>query len=195
MKKLFPTQPLHPEQGFTLTEVLVVVVIAGVLAAIAAPSWLAFMNRQRVGEARTELLQYLREAQSSAIAKRTSYGIEIDANAQSIKRFSAKGARPNGTGAVDAAKIGYISEQKLGNEDGTELTLSASDSAGTDLERIVFNFDGSIALDTLGNNIQVPLYVSVQLPDQPNSRRCVVIETILGAMREESGNGANTCPY
>ena len=53
--------------GFTLIEVLVVIVIAAVLAAIAAPSWQGFLNRQRVSAVKSDLLQTLKNAQQNAI--------------------------------------------------------------------------------------------------------------------------------
>ncbi|NJM58421.1 MAG: prepilin-type N-terminal cleavage/methylation domain-containing protein [Synechococcales cyanobacterium RU_4_20] len=179
-------------RGFTLTEVLVVVIMAGVLAGIAAPGWLAFMNRQRVGGAQTELLQFMREAQAQSIAKRSSYGIEIAQvdDQATIRSFSAKGARtdeegnPNGTGELDAIKIAILKEEKLSSGGEAELEVLTSDG-GT---RVFFNFDGSVDPD----QITLPYALSVQLPDQPNSRRCVIIETLLGSMRE--GSGATECP-
>jgi prepilin-type N-terminal cleavage/methylation domain-containing protein len=52
--------------GFTLLEVLVIALIVGILSAIAAPSWLAFINRQRVRTVNDRVLQSLRRAQSEA---------------------------------------------------------------------------------------------------------------------------------
>jgi type II secretory pathway pseudopilin PulG len=47
---------------------LVIVLLLGILSAIAAPSWLAFINRQRVRTVNDRVLQTLRTAQSEAKA-------------------------------------------------------------------------------------------------------------------------------
>lgn len=177
-----PYAPGKVDCGFTLTELLVVVVMAGILAGIAAPGWLAFMNRQRVGGAQTELLQFMREAQAQSIAKRSSYGIEFEGEV--VRLVSAKGARVNGTGEIaDATQLATIKEEKLGSSDGAALEIKTEDGKN----RIYFNFDGSVP-----PQLAVPYAVSVQLPGEPKSRRCIVIETLLGSMRE--GSGETECP-
>ena len=65
-------------QGFTLIELLVVIIIVGVLAAIAAPSWLAFMNRQRIGAVRADLVSTLNTLRKEAEQKRNYQTIWLD---------------------------------------------------------------------------------------------------------------------
>jgi prepilin-type N-terminal cleavage/methylation domain-containing protein len=172
------------QRGFTLIEVLLVALIAGILAGIAAPGWLAFMNRQRVGGAQTEILQYMREAQALSIAKRTSYGAQV--NGQSIQSISAKDARDQATGLLDEDKIKVLKTEDLGAGGKTELKIQTS-AGGTN--RVFFNFDGSFR-DS--DPSLLPYNISVQLPGQPKGRRCVIIETLLGSMRE--GSGETECP-
>jgi prepilin-type N-terminal cleavage/methylation domain-containing protein len=55
------------DQGFTLMELIVIVAILGIVAAIAAPSWLTLLTRQRLYDARANALDKIREAQSQAV--------------------------------------------------------------------------------------------------------------------------------
>ncbi len=177
-----PKRKLVHQSGFTLTEVLVVVVIAGVLAAIAAPGWLTFANRQRVSTANKELLQTMREAQADAINKRTTYGVSLDPNAPggpSVTKFVERGQ-----GSL-AAGVAEISTEVLGNETkDTGLTLATVPNHASNEYR--FNFDGSINTDGLPTVPAGSDYVFKIEVSRDNTRRCVIVETVLGAMSEGS---------
>jgi type IV pilus assembly protein PilE len=53
----FLVRRLGGQRGFTLIEVMVVVVVLGILAAIAIPNYAEYVNRSRRTEAKTALLQ------------------------------------------------------------------------------------------------------------------------------------------
>lgn len=59
--------------GFTLVEVLAVIVMVGVLAAIATPSWVAFNERQRLNAANNQIYQALRQAQNQAKLRKEAW--------------------------------------------------------------------------------------------------------------------------
>lgn len=74
------TRSASRNQGFTLIELLVVIVIIGVAATIAAPSWMAFTNRQKISKAADRLATALQEARSEAKRGKQSYRLTFRNN-------------------------------------------------------------------------------------------------------------------
>ena len=65
------------EQGFTLPEVLAVIVILGILVAIAVVIWLGILERRRVEAATNQLVSDMRLAHSSATNELTDWRVVL----------------------------------------------------------------------------------------------------------------------
>jgi len=170
-------------RGFTLTELLVVIIIVSVLFGIAAPGWLGFMNRQRVSGAKTEVLQVLREAQKLAITKRGTYSVRVSDDTPEVFILS-------GDGAGNTPLKTYTIGKRDGGKADVALTTLPIAAGNT----VIFNFDGSIrsfgtSAAPVDSNADGSLYKVVVSPENgANPRSCVLVDTILGAMSEGSGS-------
>lgn len=100
------------DAGFTLIELLVVTAMVAILSAIAAPSWLAFSQQQRVSTVNDEIYRAIKEAQSEAkqlkLVRRVSFR-ENDAGEAEYALHSEN---------VDAKDVGDGSWKRLGEEQG-----------------------------------------------------------------------------
>ena len=148
------------EPGFTLTEVIVVTVIVGVIGAFAVPNFFSLLNRNRVDQAVGEIEGTLREAQKVAIRNSRSCTISIDTT---NKRISNNGANDNC----------LLTTRNF----NSELTLTTSRTT------ITFSSKGNISLDP------TPVIV-MSFPDGgSNQQGCVVIENTLGLIRTGDYSG------
>ena len=188
--------------GFTIIELLVIVLLLGTLSAIAAPSWQAFITRQRVRTVNDRVFQSLRTAQSEA--KRTKRDItvtfkydpnatppvdpptvEIDTNPAELdplkkeirkETFSSGGEIKPGTIAIS-----------------TNAILPYNDGYPVPPNSIVFDYQGNVKKLPPSTNpaITNARFVVTVAPanSKPDSsaRQCAIVETIIGGMRTAEG--------
>jgi len=171
------------DQGFTLVELIVIVAILGIVAAIAAPSWLTLLTRQRLYDARANALDKIREAQSQAV--RTARPWEAcfrdrDGMVQvSVQPSDRSYNCANHTGWQPLLESGA---NTIAIKTGTPGTTS---SLGNPTDGYGFRFGSlgdRIGEDAGGNNY--PQLVFVPRGQNQGPFYCIYSESIIGSLRE-----------
>jgi prepilin-type N-terminal cleavage/methylation domain-containing protein len=194
------------DAGFSLLELIVVMVMIGILSAIAAPGWLAFVNRQRVNKANDAVLAALQEAQREAKKTKLSYSVSFQKNSTT----------QNVEVAIYRTDIGISTWKPLGADVGADsdkfllgANLTSQNTAGSSISytssastKITFDYMGILPNANFGTatapSTEPPgLKIVVAVPSSTNStlassvKRCVIVKTLLGSMLTAKDAGCN----
>ncbi|MEG4594795.1 prepilin-type N-terminal cleavage/methylation domain-containing protein [Microcoleus sp. F8_C2] len=171
--------------GFTLLEVLVIALIIGILSSIAAPSWEAFINRQRVRTVNDRVFQSLRAAQSEAKRTRRDTTIIFDTNDPLKVTFYPPLNTADGTQGLNAegeVKAGQIQLDVIGG-DTTPPAAPPAPTLTASQKSLTFKFDGAFDPNSPPT---LPFRVSVS-PVNGGAKQCAIVQTIIGGMRTAEG--------
>ena len=196
--------PPIQNRGFTIAEVMVVVLIIGILAAIVAPSWLAFANRQRLRISTDRVYQAMRKAKSRAIRDKVGWQATFQEttndNGQIVIRYTLHPAAiaPNDLpeSTWEYLEPGIEIDDNEKNDKGEyETTLrrvnpetnAVIESRENAMYRALFNYQGCPVYKPSDfctqTNIKAKGRIALKHQTLDLPTRCVIISTVLGAMR------------
>lgn len=220
-QSLLKYSAFQTQGGYTLLELLVVVMLAGIIAAIAAPGWLSFTNQRRVGAANDAVLRALQDAQSQAKSKKVNYSVSFRNEpgiAPEVAVYPSKIPDPSNPGALidvdpyTATDFNYwrplgenlalkprqvMLRTNVGTLGSANQVIGSPSNTGT----ITFDYMGALPPDNpspnLGGTPGNPkgLIVMVAAPKGnnpiPSTQRCIKIMTLLGSTQIKRADQCN----
>ncbi|WP_154655823.1 GspH/FimT family pseudopilin [Fortiea contorta] len=159
------------EAGYTLLEMLVVVLMIGVLSVIAVPGWLGFVNQQRLNTAQNKTLTSLRDAQIKAQKEKLRWQACFWDNGTQVFSSVQRVPANNNCQVTNGEPLIEKSQNiKILNSSMVQAPINSG------YYRIRFNHDGSVVTGEKGKITFAPRNASAP-------KACVIVETLLGSIR------------
>lgn len=155
--------------GYTLLELLVVVAIIGILSAIAAPIWSAFLNNQSLNTAQNQIYRSLQEAKNNSVHQKLSWQV-------SFREQNNRSQWVSHPQNIDPALLSWNSLNSKVRIDDAETTFTQSNG----IWRVQFNYKGNVN-GQLGR-------LTLSSRSGGKAKRCVITSTLIGAIRTAKEN-------
>lgn len=158
------------DQGFTLLEIIAVLTLVGIMAAISGPGMIGFLRRADINSAQNDVQGLLKLAQRSAVRQAKGCGVSFPASGTSTNNMQ-----------ISASCVPVDSNSTLENvqirHNFDDISASFAANTSTDL----FNFKGQT-----DDFINDDLVIVVSAQDNNNYQKCIVVSGGLGLVRTGS---------
>ena len=171
-----------------MVETLIILLIIGIFSAIVAPSWLMFINNQRLKVSLDRAYSAMELAQSNAKRDKISWQAsfkEVEENVQvavhqsdiapaQVPAHQWKNLEPQIQIDTQETTVLKVNENNQQKENGT-------------IRRVMFNYRGCPVSrsyhDCTQTSISAKGTLTLYHPNLTNSQRCIIISTLLGHKR------------
>ncbi|MEG4501994.1 type II secretion system protein [Microcoleus sp. F10-D1] len=177
-----------PAAGFTMIETLIIILIVGIFSAIVAPSWLMFINNQRLKASLDRAYSAMELAHSNAKRDKISWQTSFKEVGENVQIAVHQADIP--PGQVPASQWKNLEPQiQIDKSETTLLQVNESNQQkekGT-IWRVMFNHRGCPVSrsdhDCTLTSIRAKGTLTLSHPNLKNSQRCIIISTLLGHKR------------
>ena len=198
--------------GFTMAEMIVVLLMIGILSVIAAPGWSAFINRQRLNQANGAVASVIQETRLQAKSTKGTYSISFRVKNKINEYIPEYIIYPGTNLPADPVWIALGDTMTLRSREVflyTNLNSPTAYNTTTTDKQIVqttlgtgtitFDSQGVLAKKSSGAVSDTPLAIMVAAPVLTNDTassvdRCVIIQTLIGGIRIAKDERCRTIP-
>lgn len=170
------------DAGFSSAEIFVIAVLIAVMSAIAIPSWLSFLNNQRMRIAQSDAVSAIRLAQAGARREKLPWTVAFRTNNNRVQWTANRATTP-------VANWNWID---LTGESADRIQISTTATNFTLTSgryQYTFEYNGQVSA---GNTVPGRITFQPREGNLTASQRCVRVVTLLGAVRLENGAACNS---
>lgn len=187
INKVLKSRATASAAGFTMLEILIIVLIIGIFSALVAPSWLMFINNYRLKLSLDRAHSAMVTARSNAKRDNIAYQASFKQVGETVQVAVHKSDIP--PAQVPAGEWKSLEPQiQINTNDTTLLPINDQNEHkenGT-LRRVTFNYQGCAVYkgsDECGLTGRAKGTLTLFHPHLKNGDRCIIISTILGHKR------------